>query len=70
MRIKKGIKKAFEEFGKHLLNVGVAVIVFAILQPIIKGKFDKETSIVFGLIYVTIAVISSVLIVIGGSEDE
>ena len=31
MRIKKGIKKAFEEFEKHLLNVGVAVIAFAIL---------------------------------------
>lgn len=70
MKLKKGIRKAFEEFGKHLLNIGVAIIVFAILQPIIKGEFNKEVSISFGLIYVIIAIVSSVLIVLGGSENE
>jgi len=30
--------KFLEEFGKHLLNVGTALIVIVILQPLIHGK--------------------------------
>ncbi|WP_231475349.1 hypothetical protein [Persephonella sp. KM09-Lau-8] len=43
------MKKVFEEIGKHFLNIGVAIVVFAILQPIIKGKFDIKISFIFGI---------------------
>ena len=67
---KKGLRKAFEEIGKHLLNIGVAIIVFAILQPIIKDKFDIKIALSFGIIYLIIFTIAVILIAIGGNNDE
>ena len=32
--------KSKEELGKHLLNIGVAIIVFAVIQPIMDNKVD------------------------------
>ncbi len=70
MSWKKGLKKAFEEVGKHFLNIGVAIIVFAILQPIIKNEFSLKSSLMFGLIYLIVFSIAVFLIMIGGKEDE
>jgi ABC-type Mn2+/Zn2+ transport system permease subunit len=67
---KKGLKRAFEEAGKHLLNIGVAIIVFAILQPIVKNEFSLKSSLIFGIVYLIIFAIAVFLIIIGGDEDE
>ncbi len=32
--------KSKEELGKHLLNIGVAIIVFAVIQPIMNDRVD------------------------------
>jgi uncharacterized membrane protein (DUF441 family) len=68
--MKKGIKKAFEEAGKHLLNIGVAIIVFAILQPILKNEFSLKSSLIFAVVYLLIFAIAIFLIAIGGEENE
>lgn len=68
--MRKGLKKAFEEIGKHLLNIGVAIIVFAILQPIVKDKFDVKIALSFGIIYLIVFTIAVFLIAIGGNRDE
>jgi len=68
--VRKGLKKAFEEIGKHLLNIGVAIIVFAILQPIVKDKFDVKIALSFGIIYLIVFTIAVFLIAIGGNRDE
>ena len=64
------MKKVFEEIGKHFLNIGVAIVVFAILQLIIKGKFDIKISFIFGLIYLVIVLVSAILIAVGGESNE
>jgi len=58
-------KKALGETGKHFQNIGVAIIVFAILQPILKGRFDLKISLIFAIIYVAILAISILLLSIG-----
>lgn len=68
--MKKGIKKSFEEAGKHLLNIGVAIIVFAILQPIVKNEFSLKSSLIFAFVYLIIFAIAIFLIALGGKEDE
>lgn len=70
MNWKKGLKKAFEEVGKHLLNIGVAIIVFAILQPIVKNEFSPKSSLIFAIVYLIIFTIAVFLIVVGGRENE
>jgi len=63
------IKKAVEETGKHFLNVAVALIIFAILQPIIKGEFNLKTGIIFVTAYIVILLIGNLLIAFGGKDD-
>ncbi len=70
MNWKKGLIKASEEIGKHLFNIGVAVVVFSILQPVIKGSFNLKSALTFGLIYLIIFLFASILIIVGGSKDE
>ena len=55
--MKKGIGKALEEFGKHLLNIGVALIVFTIIQPYIQDKIDVNKIIIAMIIYFFVVLI-------------
>ncbi len=64
------IKESFKEYGKHLLNIGVAIIVFAILQPIVKGEFKTSTAIYFIIAYIFVSVLGNVFIAVGGKKDE
>ncbi len=70
LKWEKGLKKAFEEVGKHFLNIGVAIIVFAILQPIVKSEFSPKSSLIFAVVYLIIFTIAVFLITLGGREDE
>ncbi len=68
--MKEGLKKVSEEIGKHFFNIGVAIIVFAIIQPIIKDEFNLKISIAFGSVYLIIFLIATFLIIVGGSKSE
>ena len=68
--MKKRLFKAAEEIAKHFLNIGVAIIVFAILQPLVKNEFSLKSSLVFAIIYLIVFLLAVFLIIIGGSEDD
>ncbi len=38
--------KSLEEFGKQLLNIGVAIIVFAVIQPLINHSYSFGTILI------------------------
>jgi len=60
--------KSKEELGKHLLNIGVAIIVFAIIQLIMENRIDFVKVEIFVIIYVLIA--STGYFLIKASEEE
>lgn len=66
----KKLSEGLKELGKHLLNIGVAIIVFAIIQPLVNGKFQIGTAILFIIAYFTVVVIGTILIIEGGNKDE
>jgi len=62
--------KLLEEFGKQLLNIGVAIIVFAVIQPLIKHSFNFS-NIVIAIISYTIITLSGILFIeTGGYKNE
>jgi uncharacterized protein YhhL (DUF1145 family) len=66
MKIQKGLK----ELGKGFINIGVAFIIFAIIQPFVKEKFSIKiavVSIIFSFIFFIIGVILASL---NGEKDE
>ncbi len=68
--MKKGIGKALEEFGKHLLNIAVAIIVFTIIQPYIHNEIDINKVLIVIFIYFFIVLIGLMFIWIGGNKDD
>ncbi len=52
----KAHPEALKEFGKSSLNFSVAVLVFAILQPVISEKVNFLKLIAFGIVYILIVV--------------
>jgi len=52
------MKKFFEEFGKHVLNVGTALIIIVILQPLINGKANETILTIGGIAYLSLIVLS------------
>ncbi len=64
------IKESLKEYGKHLLNIGVAIIVFAIPQPIIRGEFKTSIAMYFIFAYILVSVIGNIFIAIGGQKYE
>jgi len=69
-RQKKNVKESLKEYGKHLLNIGVAIIVFSILQPIVNGKFETKQALYFVIAYIVVVLIGNVLVALGGNENE
>ena len=62
--------KSLEEFGKQLLNIGVAIIVFAIIQSLIKHSFNFS-DIVIAIISYKIITLSGILFIeIGVYKNE
>lgn len=37
--------KGLNELGKGLINLAVTIIVFAVVQPLVKGSFSWDTSV-------------------------
>ncbi len=68
--MKKGLREAFIELGKHFFNIAVAIIVFAVLQPLIRGNINIKVAIIFSIIYFALVTTATILIIIGGSKSE
>jgi len=54
--------EAYKELGKQLLNIGVAVIVFVIIQPFVSEKADMKLVVIGFLIYLMITTSGFILI--------
>ncbi len=62
--------KSLEEFGKQLLNIGVAIIVFAVIQPLINHSYSFNDIIIAVFSYTIITLSGILFIEIGGCKDE
>ncbi|HHG74953.1 MAG TPA: hypothetical protein ENK22_07895 [Persephonella sp.] len=67
MRVRK---KAFEEYGKSLLNFSVAILIFAILQPVINEKINMLQMLIFGVIYLVVVFAGMIFINLGEEDDN
>ncbi len=63
-------KKAFEEYGKSLLNFSVAILIFAILQPVINEKINMLQMLIFGVIYLVVVFAGMIFINLGEEDDN
>ena len=63
-------KKAFEEYGKSLLNFSVEILIFAILQPVINEKINMLQMLIFGVIYLVVVFAGMIFINLGEEDDN
>ncbi len=63
-------KKAFGEYGKSLLNFSVAILIFAILQPVINEKINLLQMLTFGIIYLVVVFAGMIFINLGEENDN
>ncbi len=54
-----------KEIGKQLLNLAIAIVVFAIIQPLVKGDINPIIAIISVSLYFILTTIGGVLIKIG-----
>jgi len=59
--------KGFNELGKGAINLGVAFIIFAFIQPFVKGKLNIDIALVSGLIA---AILFGIGFVFSSMEDK
>ena len=64
------ISKGLNELGKGFINIGVAFVIFAIIQPFVKENITLKVviaSIIFSIIFFSVGVILSS---INGDEND
>ena len=66
MNFKEGLK----EVGKGLINFGVAILVFFILQPFVSGKVDTVFLVLAVIGYIISTGLGFLFISIGGNKNE
>lgn len=57
------MKKPLEEFGKQLLTIGTASVIFGFLQPLASNKFSINVAIVFFFFYVMFTALGTVMLI-------
>ena len=62
-------KKGLEEVGKAIINIGVASVVFAVIQPIVNDKFSPTLSIGAIFVFIALGTIGFFLVSVGGYCD-
>ena len=55
-------REYLKEIGKQLLNLAIAIIVFAIIQPLVKGDVNPIVAITAVFLYFIITAIGGILI--------
>ena len=62
--------KGLNELGKGFINLAIAIIVFAIVQPLVSGKASLSISIASAVIAVILFFIGVILSSLGGTDNE
>ncbi len=55
-------KEELKEVGKQILNIGVAVIVFAIIQPLMKNELNVDVLVIALFVYIALTLFGAFLI--------
>ena len=63
-------KEGLKEVGKGLINFGVAILVFFILQPFVGGKLDKAFLVLAVVGYIISTGLGFLFVSIGGKKNE
>ena len=63
-------RKGLEEVGKAIINIGVAVIIFAIVQPVVNGKFSTRLGLIAFFAFLLLLITGFWLVSYGGDRDE
>ena len=63
-------KEGFKEFGKALINIGVAAIIFAIIQPFVKGEFSAKLGVIALIMFLSLSGVGILLISLGGKKND
>jgi len=63
-------RESSKEVGKGFINIGVAFVIFALIQPFVKGEFNINLFLVaiFGFFVSTL--IGSLFIAFGGKKND
>ena len=62
--------KGLNELGKGLINLAVAIIVFAVVQPLVKGSFSWDTSVASFFVSVILISIGVFFASLKGDKNE
>ena len=57
--------EALKEVGKHLLNLALAVAIYILIQPLLKGSFSPKVFMLGFAFYLVLVVLGILLIAIG-----
>ncbi len=63
-------KEYLKELGKQLLNIGVAIVVFAIIQPLMKGDLKPSIAIYSIITYIIITTFGLFFVKLGEGENK
>ena len=63
-------KEASKEVGKGFINIGVAFIIFALIQPFVKGEFSIKLFFTAILGFFVSILIGSLFIAFGGERND
>ncbi|EDP73463.1 hypothetical protein [Hydrogenivirga sp. 128-5-R1-1] len=63
-------KISAKEVGKGFINIGVAFIVFALIQPIINNNLSLKTTLIALVGFSLSVLVGSLLIAFGGKSDD
>ena len=63
-------KDGFKEVGKAIINVGVGTVLFAIVQPIVKGEFSTTLGLLAFLAFILFLFIGFIFISFGGKDND
>ncbi len=63
-------KEASKEVGKGFINIGVAFIIFALIQPFVKGEINTKLFLIAVFGFFISILIGALLVAFGGEKDD
>jgi len=62
--------EALKEFGKHLLNLALAIAIYLLIQPFLKGNYTLKSILVGIAFYFALIILGIVLINLGNNLEK
>ena len=62
--------ESLKEFGKHLLNLALAIAIYLLIQPFLKGNYTLRLILVGVAFYFVLIILGIVLINLGNKLEK